>query len=157
MPSELTKELVIERYKFIQQKQMHLDTALHANITLLVKVLIGLFSVVFAIATYHLKEPELVTQETVLLLLEGASLLMLFVSVFFFLITISNIFSWLGYRKDEVELLNDFGGDLQRQKPKLSNFLAWQETWFCISLVLFMLGSYTVWQKATEIVVLFLD
>ncbi|PSU66571.1 hypothetical protein C9J20_13665 [Photobacterium phosphoreum] len=156
MSSELTKELVIERYKFIQQKQMHLDAALHANITLLVKVLIGLFSVVFAIATYHLKEPESVTQETVLLLLEGASLLMLFVSIFFFLITISNIFSWLGYRNDEVELLNDFGGALQRQKPKLSNFLAWQETWFSISLVLFMLGAYTVWQRATEIVVLFL-
>ncbi len=155
MPSELTKELVIERYKFIQQKQMHLDAALHANVTLLVKLLIAIFSLIFAIATYHLKEPDLVVQETVLILLKGASLLILFVSTFFLLVTISNIFSWLGYREDEVKLLNDFGGDFQRESPKLSNFFAWQEAWFSIALVLFILGALTVWQRAPEIVVLF--
>ncbi|MGR5268661.1 hypothetical protein ACPV5R_12990 [Vibrio astriarenae] len=157
MSNELTKELVLERYRFIQSKQMHLDDALHANMTLLVKVLIGLLSVVFAVATYHLREPKLVTQDIVVLLLEGSSLLLLFVSVFFLLITISNIFSWLGYRKDEVELLDQFGGELQRKQPELSNCLSWQETWFCIFLLLLSLGAYVVFQRSSEIVFLFLN
>lgn len=150
--NQLTKELVVERYKFIQEKQKHLDSILHTNITFVVKLLVALFGLVIAGLSLYKNKPELVSQENFVVLVQLSSLLCCFVCVIFFLMTFSNIVSWFGYRNDEVQLLDSIGGSFRREAPKKSSFLTWQETWFIFALVILIVVNFTVWIKSTEIV-----
>ncbi|WP_146147119.1 hypothetical protein [Photobacterium kishitanii] len=156
MSLDLTKELIIERYKFIQDKQKHLDNALSSNVNLLVKLLISVFTLVFATFGMHLKQPEIVSIQVTSLVFTLSLILSLLVSTIFLLMTISNIFAWFGYRKDEVELLKQFGGVFQREKPKLSNLLSWQETWFICALTSIIIIAIVTWYHAPQLIDLLL-
>ncbi|HEQ1859040.1 TPA: hypothetical protein VEO38_002600 [Providencia alcalifaciens] len=152
MSKNLTEALIVERYKFIQKKQMYLDKALHTNIGVLIKILSGVFTLFFAIGAYYFKDTSIISSTNLLLLFKvvvGFSLILL---LYFLLVTISNVVAWFNYRKDEVALLTRFGGDFQREEPKISNFLSWQETWFCILILVFILMGGGALFYSTEIV-----
>lgn len=151
-PSELTAELVVERYKFIQEKQKHLDSMLHTNIGIVVKLLIALFSLAIAGLSLYKSKPEIVAQKDLVILFQLSSLLVGFVCGFFLLMTLSNIFAWFGYRRDEVELLDQFGGAFKRDMPKKRNFYTWQETGFIAALIMMLFASYTIWMRSAEFV-----
>ncbi len=151
-PRELTKELVVERYKFIQDKQKHLDSMLHTNIGMVVKLLIALFSLAVAGLSLYKNTPEIVAQRDLVNLFQLSSLLTSFVSGFFLLMTISNIFAWFGYRRDEVELLDQFGGTFKRDMPQKSSFYTWQETGFIVALIIILFASYITWMRSAEFV-----
>lgn len=145
MSKELTNQLVIERYKFIQEKIHFLDKILHININLIVKILIGVFTFILSVFLIHIKQPALISQASVTLSLQFSSILISLTSLIFLLMTISNIFAWFDYRKDEVQLLEKFGGDFKRTEPKAKNFLMWQETWFSIALLIILISSILVY------------
>jgi len=50
---------------------------------------------------------------------------------------IGGVFSWLDYRKEEVELLNDIVKPGFRKMPTLRNFWRWYETY----VILFIIAS----------------
>lgn len=81
-PSELTAELVVERYKFIQEKQKHLDSMLHTNIGIVVKLLIALFSLAIAGLSLYKSKPEIVAPKDLVILFQLSSLLVGFVCGF---------------------------------------------------------------------------
>ncbi len=152
MLEDLTKELVVERYKFIQDKQKHLDSQMNSNVSLLVKIVVGTFSLVFAVFSTHLKQPDVISLPIATLVLKLSLIFIFAASSILLLITISNIFSWFGYRKDEVKLLNKFGGSFQRENPKLSNFLVWQETWFVFTLLLIIIIATFSWAERSFLI-----
>lgn len=156
LSKELTNQLVIERYKFIQDKIKSLDNILHINIGMVIKLFIGVSSFFYGVLLVHLKQPELISLQGVIISLKLSSALFFFTSIIFLLMTVSNVFSWIGYRKDEVILLQKFGGHFTRDYPKLKNFLTWQETWFLISLVLMVVCSVLIWNFSYEISLLLL-
>ncbi|HCG8450680.1 TPA: hypothetical protein NJ582_004439 [Vibrio parahaemolyticus] len=157
MNVDFTRDLVIERYKFIQEKQKHLDSILSSNVSLLVKVFIGLFSLVFAVLGTYLKQPEVISLSLVTLVFKLSLILLLVVSVIIFLMTISNVIAWLGYRRDEVELLQKFGGDFQREEPKLSNMFAWQETWFLFALIVIIITAASLLLRSSQFIDFFFE
>lgn len=148
--NQLTKELVVERYKFIQEKQIFLDSMLHKNITFVVKLLVALFSLVIGGLSLYKNKPELLSQESFAVLVQLASLLCCFVSVIFLLMSLSNIVSWFGYRDDEVKLLNFIGGSFRRDAPKKRNFYTWQETWFIFSLIVLIVSSFAFFINSAD-------
>jgi hypothetical protein len=152
-PSELTAELVVERYKFIQEKQKHLDSMLHTNIGLVVKLLIALFGLAIAGLSLYKSKPDIVAPKDLVILFQLSSLFIGFVCSFFLLMTLSNIFAWFGYRRDEVELLAQFGGTFKRDMPKKRNFYTWQETGFITVLIIILLASYIAWIRSAEFIV----
>jgi len=152
MKNELTKEIVIERYKFIQDKQKYLDTVLHANISFVVKLLVALFSLLIAGISLFNKSPEIISQEQIVLVFQFSTILCGFVCMLFLLMTFSNIVAWFGYRNDEVKLLESFDSEFKRDKPQKRSFLSWQETWFIIALLVLIIASFTSWVKHAEII-----
>ncbi|WP_318468054.1 hypothetical protein [Photobacterium leiognathi] len=149
---EFTKELVIERYKFIQDKQKHLDSILHTNIGMIIKLLIALFGLAVTGLLLYKKTPEVISPKDLVILFQLSSLLTSFVSAFFLLMTISNIFAWFGYRKDEVNLLEQFGGSFRREMPQKRSFYTWQETGFIVTLIIILFACYITWARSAEFV-----
>lgn len=157
LSEELTNQLVVERYKFIQDKIKFLDNILHVNIGMIIKLFIGIFSFFYGVLLIHLKHPDFIPLQGVIISIKLSSALLFFSSIVFLLMTVSNIFSWIGYRKDEVILLQEFGGGFTRDYPKLRKFLTWQETWFLISLTLMTACSVLIWNFSYEIALLLLN
>lgn len=147
----LTSELVLERYKFIQDKQKHLDSMLHTNISVYVKLVIALFTLIIVGVFSFKTKPNSLTIEDVRLLLELSATMLMFVSGLFLLMTLSNLFAWFGYRQDEVKLLEKFGGDFQRELPKKRSFYSWQETGFLLALSLMFLLTYVAFVRSGEL------
>jgi len=145
MCSELERQLVIERYKFIQDKIKHLDNVLHSNISDFIKILMAILTLVSGAFVLHVKEVTMISEQGLLILIRFSSGAIVFVSASYLLMTIANLFSWIDYRKDEVKLLMQFGGSLQRNNPRIKSFLAWQETWFMIALIGIIFFSVMVW------------
>ena len=85
-------------------------------------------------------------------LFQCSILLISFVCFIFLLMTISNIFAWFGYRQDEVQLLEKFGGAFKRRKPKKSSFYTWQESWFVLALIALLFSAYIGWMRSAEII-----
>lgn len=136
MSSELTNQLVIERYKFIQDKMKYLDNVLHVNISFLVKIFVSVFTLLIGSFLMHIKQPEILPINSLVVLTFFASILVFITSIIFLLMSISNIISWFGYRHDEVELLKAFGGSFQRNEPSLKKLFTWQESWIVFFLFL---------------------
>lgn len=149
---ELTTQLVVERYKFIQDKIKFLDNMMHIHIGMTIKFFVGIFSFFYGVVLIHIKQPELISHEAVIISIKFASSLIFFTSVLFFLMTVSNILSWLGYRRDEVALLQKFGGAFKRECPNAKNFLTWQESWYLISLAFIIICSILTFSFSREIV-----
>ena len=82
--NQLTKELVVERYKFIQDKQKYLDTILHENIAFVVKLLITIFTLIIAGLSFIKQSPELLDQDSLILLFQLSFLLSGFICSFFY-------------------------------------------------------------------------
>lgn len=153
MSKELTNQLVVERYKFIQEKIHFLDKMLHTNISLIVKIIIGIFTVILSIFLINLKQPTLIHLDTITLSLKISSILIGLISLIFLLMTISNILAWFDYRRDEVELLEQFGKEFKRTVPKAKNFFMWQETWFAITLLVLLISTIFIYIFSSEIVI----
>ncbi|EDM64883.1 hypothetical protein PE36_12302 [Moritella sp. PE36] len=150
--NQITKELVIERFKFIQEKQKYLDSVLHTNMTFIVKLLVALFGLVITGISLYKNKPELMSEDSLMTILQLSSLLCCFICGIFLLMSFSNIVSWFGYRNDEVKLLDSIGGSFRRDKPKKRNFLTWQETWFILALLIITISSFTVWMKSAVVI-----
>lgn len=150
--NQLTKELVVERYKFIQDKQKYLDTILHTNIAFFVKLLVTIFSLIIAGLSFFKQSPEVLDQDSLILLFQLSSLLCGFICSFFLLMTISNVIAWFGYRNDEVDLLESFNSNFKRDRPKKCSFLTWQESWFILALLIFIIVSFSGGMKSAEVI-----
>jgi len=150
--NQITKELVVERFKFIQEKQKYLDSVLHTNMTFVIKLLITLFGLVIAGISLYKNKPDFMSEDNLITILQLSSLLCCFICSIFLLMSFSNIVSWFGYRNDEVKLLDSIGGTFRREKPKKSNFLTWQETWFIFALLIIIISSLTVWIKSAVLI-----
>lgn len=125
--------LVVERYKYIQEKLKYLDSVLHTNISLFIKILSAIIALATAAIGYSTPS-TLPSIEYIALVLTGSALVVLTMTLTFLAMTISNLFAWFGYRHDETELLEEFGNGFIRQEPSIKSFLTWQETWFILIL-----------------------
>lgn len=157
MSKELTNQLVLERYKFIQDKIKFLDNVLHINMNLVIKILIGIFTVILSIFLIHLKQPDLVSPQAIIIALQFSSALVALTTFVFLLMTIANVLSWIDYRKEEVELLEKFGGEFIRKPADKKKFLSWQETWFSFALLFILIVSIVGWVCGSTLVQLILS
>ncbi|HCG6065755.1 TPA: hypothetical protein NJ098_004411 [Vibrio parahaemolyticus] len=133
--------LVVERYKYIQEKLKYLDSVLHTNISLFIKILSAITALATATIGYHVPSTIPSTQY-IALVLTGSALAVLAMTLTFLAMTISNLFAWFGYRYDETELLEKFGCGFTRAKPSFKSFLTWQETWFMLVLSILSLVTF---------------
>ncbi len=72
----------------------------------------------------------------------GVGWLITLVGLFTVLMVISNVASWMDYRREECDLSNEVVGKGFREPPRISNFYRWHETY----IVLFIgLSTALIW------------
>ncbi|MFD2177871.1 hypothetical protein [Veronia pacifica] len=131
---QVTKEIVLERYKFIIEKQKYLDSLLHKNMDFYLKVITAIMGIFFSSASIYKNKPEIISLDSLTLMLELTSILTIFVSSVILLMTASIACSWFDYRKDEVKILDQVDGSYKREMPKKRNFWLWHESIFAFAL-----------------------
>lgn len=136
--------IAVERYKFIQEKIKKLDSQFEQSLNTMLKTIIAL--VAFGVAVLLAKlEGKIQSESIVLLAIQTIGLLLSISSIFHLLTNLAVMFSWWDYRKEEVELLNQVGCNLNRSKPVIciKKVLRWHETY--LLLLLFLLALLGVW------------
>lgn len=133
---ELSDLLAVERYKFIQDKIKFLDNQQHSNFTTLLKVIIALST--FIIASLIAGSECKISNETVSFAISSAGVALTITCVYLLGLSIAVLFSWIDYRKEEVELLNKVNCDLNRSDPDIKpcKLIRWNEFHFMVLLVL---------------------
>ncbi len=132
-------EFKLERYKFILAQIQRLDDSLYKYLNLfqtLVTAIIG-GSVALLVGWKNLK----VDAETARVGIYGLLGLLCILALFFIVNVIVGILSWLDYRKDETELLNEAMGSDYRKPPRIRNCWRWYETYFIVFLVILIVAA----------------
>lgn len=133
---ELNDLIAVERYKFIQDKIKFLDNQQQSNFTTLLKVIIALST--FIIASLIAGSECKISNETVSFAISSAGVALTITCVYLLGLSFAILFSWIDYRKEEVELLNKVNCDLNRSEPNIEirKLVRWNEFHFMILLIL---------------------
>jgi hypothetical protein len=130
----------LERYKYIVGQQAALNENVHKYLlfyqTLVSAILGGV--VAFIVKAIEHK----ISRDIVAYVINGAGLLLGITSAFTFLLVFSGLASWIDYRKEECELLDEVVRPGFRDKPRLHNFWRWPEVYV---LAFMVLASGAVW------------
>nr|PMJ91943.1 hypothetical protein BCU13_22875 [Vibrio lentus] len=133
---ELSDLIAVERYKFIQEKIKFLDNQQQANFTTLLKVIIALST--FVIASLIAGTECKISNETVSFAISSAGVALIITCIYLLGLSVAILFSWIDYRKEEVDLLNKVNCDLNRSDPsiKFRKLVRWNEFHFMVLLVI---------------------
>ncbi len=125
----------LERYKYILQQIHTLNDNVHKYLalfqTLATAIIGGGVGLFVSWKNIH------ITAEIVKASIQGLLGLLIILTLFVIISIIGGVFSWLDYRKEEVELLNDIVKPGFRKMPTLRNFWRWYETY----VILFIMAS----------------
>jgi amino acid transporter len=124
----------IEYYKYILQQIHTLNENNHKYLTLfqtLITAIVGGGVFVF-MSWKELKIEAAVARATI----QGILGLIIILTIFVVLSIISNMISWLDFRKEEVLLLNQEVNEGFRKEPSWANFWRWSETYLLIFIII---------------------
>lgn len=130
----------LERYKYILQEIRSLNENVHKYLTLfqtLATAIVGGGVGIF-LGWQSLKITADIARIGILTLLSFFTILALFVIVEM----LSGIFSWIDYRKEEVDLLNEEVRAGFRQSPNIHNFWRWYETYIIIFIIMVVVFTH---------------
>lgn len=127
------EEFYLERYKFILGEIKSLNENVHKYITLfqtLSTAIVG--AVVYVLINY---KSQNIHPELAIIGLKGLYWLLIALSLFVIFQIISGIFTWVDYRNEEVDFLENYVSKGIRSRPNFSNFWRWHETYLIIFVV----------------------
>jgi hypothetical protein len=130
----------LERYKYILQEIHSLNENLHKYLTLfqtLATVIIG-GGISLFVGWQNLNISADVARAGIRSLLSLLVILTLYVVISI----LAGVFSWLDYRKEEVELLNRTVEAGFRQPPNIKNFWRWHETYLILFSIAIVISIY---------------
>lgn len=133
----------LERYKYILEQIHALNENVHKYLALfqtLATVIIG-GGITLFVSWRGLK----ISADVARTGMQGLLGLLIIIALFVVLSLLGGIFSWLDYRREEVELLNEAVEPGFREPPRAGNFWRWYETYVILFiLIIIMLVSIFV-------------
>jgi ABC-type phosphate/phosphonate transport system permease subunit len=142
------EDLKTERYKYILSEIHSLNENVHKYVTLfqtLGTAVVGTGVAVFVAWNKLEIKPEIARTA-----IQGVVGLLVILALFTIVSIIAGMFSWLDYRREEVELLSAMVAPDFRKQPKLRNFWRWNETWIIAFIVIIVAGM--VWFAERRII-----
>jgi hypothetical protein len=136
---KMVSDFKLERYKYILKQLHFLNDSLHKYLTLFQALATAIVSAAVTVFVSWKKleiSPE-IAQLSIHILLA----LLFLVSLFVGLSVIAGIFSWIDYRREEVQLLNSVVGPGFRSAPTMRNIFRWYETYVVLFLLAVMVGA----------------
>jgi uncharacterized iron-regulated membrane protein len=129
------KDFKLERYKYILQQIHFLNQSLYKHLAFFRGLSVLLLGGIVAILV-NWEKLEL-THTTAQLGIYSLLLIHCLAALFVTVLVISGIFSWVDYRNEEADLLDETIEQGYRSRPKLRNFWRWHETWLLLFVILF--------------------
>ncbi len=136
----LYTDFKLERYKYILQEIHTLNDNIHKYLTLfqtLATAVIGAGVLIF-VSWQELK----ISAETARVGIQGLLGLLIILTLFVILSILVGVFSWLDYRREEVELLNEVIEPGFRKAPRIKNFWRWYETYIILFIIIIVSVIY---------------
>ncbi|MFB6848413.1 hypothetical protein ACFCXS_26695 [Streptomyces sp. NPDC056373] len=132
-PNTVRNEFALERYRYILQQIHALNENAHRFLAIyqtLATTLVGAALALFVGYRRWGLEPTTVRGGVI-----GFLALATVVAAFTIVLIIAGALSWLDYRNEECDILDEVAGPGLRERPKVGNLLRWYETY--ISLFIF--------------------
>lgn len=132
-----SNDFKLERYKYILQQIHFLNENIHKHLALfqgLSTVILG--GIVAIFVNWKKLGIDAETAQTGIYALLG---LLCLLALFVILYVFSGIFSWLDYREEEADLLDEMVAIGYRARPKVKNLWRWHESWLVVSIVVFVI------------------
>lgn len=127
---EQEKDFKLERYKYILEEIRFLNENIYKYLslyqTLIVAIIGGGIGIFVTWRSLHISADIAKTA------IQGALGLLIILDLFITIAIISNVFSWLDYRKEEIAVLDKVVGAGFRKLPQLRNFWRWSETYILL-------------------------
>lgn len=124
----------LERYKHINNEISKMNTNIHTYLnqfqTIATTIIVG------AVLIFVNWKPLSVEPNIAILSIKALYLFLSMLSGFIVVRILAGVFSWLDYRKEETELLNELLGEGFRKKPSFGSFWRWDEFYSIIMVVL---------------------
>lgn len=136
--ADKSNEFKLERYKYILQQLNSLNEQTHKYLTLfqtLITAIVGGAIVIF-ISWKELKVDAAIAK----MALNGIVILIIILTLFVVSSVIAGIFSWMDYRREESNLINDIVGSKFRELPSWRNIWRWHELYVLLFLVIIAFG-----------------
>ncbi|ETW98365.1 MAG: hypothetical protein ETSY1_19050 [Candidatus Entotheonella factor] len=132
----------LERYKFILQQIHTLNENTHKHLTLFQTLATALIA--GGVGIFLSSKSDKVTAEIARTGIEGLLSLLTILALFVCALIIVGIFSWVDYRKEEVDFLRDEVGLGFREYPNLKNFWRWYETYYVAFILIFIIAAHAI-------------
>lgn len=138
--SDNASEFKLERYKYILQQMQALNENTHRYLTLfqtLATAIVGGGVGLFLTWSNLGIAPELARAG-----IRGLLGLLVLLMIYVVLSVLAGIFSWMDYRNEEVDLLDQIIGPGFRKRPSLRSLWRWYETYILLFMVVAVLAIY---------------
>jgi hypothetical protein len=135
-------QLKVERYKFVLSEMGRLNENTHKNTKYLLTIYPALSGAIIALR--YTSFGQSVPSGSGPVLAFGVLQLLTMVSAFGVVSVVSDLASWLDYRREEVALITSMGGDF-RQAPKLQNFWRWYETYLVLFIFIYTGFTWSIY------------
>lgn len=148
--NELKNQMALERYKFILDKIKFLDTTYNTNFNHVSKIITAIIGFIIAVSMAGIENK--IGVETVTVAIKLGALLGGVSALFFSVLSISTVFSWFDYRKEEVKLHSELNISIGRNNPDWEGLIRWHETHVILLLLTCSGLSFWLFYKANLIV-----
>lgn len=138
--SSSKNEFKIERLKFVLQQIDRLNERFHKYVTLFQSLTTAI--IVAGAAIFALWSKEGVSDEAARAIIHGLLGLFTLFACFVVVFIGTGIFSWVDYRKEEVQILDDGIEKGYRQPPKLANVFRWHEFYLLLMIVISVISIF---------------
>lgn len=135
----------LERYKYILGEIKSLNDNVHKYISLFQALSTAIVGAgVYVLINY---KSQNIQPEIAKISLKGLYWLLTSLSLFVIFQIVSGVFTWIDYRNEEVDFLENYIGKGIRRRPNFSSFWRWHET-YLIAFVIVITGlaiCFTEW------------
>jgi hypothetical protein len=130
----------LERYKYILKEIHFLNENVHKYLSLFQALATAV--VAGAAAVFVTWRKSGIDARTTIITMHGLLALFTMLALFVILSVLAGVFSWLDYRREEVELLTETVRPGFRSAPKPGNFWRWYETYVVLFMLIIVAGAY---------------
>ena len=130
----------LERYKFILQEIHRLNENLHKYLALFQALATAIVGA--GVAVFTVWEELNISAEMAKTGIRGLLGLLVILALFTVTSVIAGVFSWLDYRKEEVNLLNQEVERGFREMPTIKNLWRWYETYLVLFIFIVIMTIY---------------
>lgn len=148
--NDLKNQMAVERYKFILEKIKFLDTTYNTNFNHVSKIITAVIGFMITVLMVGIEKKFGIN--TVTIAMELSTLLVGGTAFFFSLLSISSLFSWFDYRKEEVKLHQQLNINIGREEPEWKGLIRWHETHLITLLLLCSTFSFYLYYNTDTIV-----